>query len=120
MTILDTVQAALAPCVTTGGAWYAVNTRQPPSLAGDGSVAPFIVWQRVVSVDNVTLQGPSNLQNTRLQVDIFAPRISDADAVCTAVEAAMNALGAIPISAQDLYEDVPKLYRILREFSLWA
>lgn len=118
-TLLEDVQAALAACVPTGGAWYGVNTKEPPAKATDGTVAPFIVWQRIVSTDNVCLSGPSNLQNTRVQVDIMAPRISTADGVRDAVDAAMVAIGAIPISSQDLYEEVPKLFRILREFSLW-
>jgi hypothetical protein len=119
MSLLSDIQAALAACVPVGGAWPSVNTQEPPSTAADGSVAPYIVWQRVVSVDNVTLGGPSDLQNTRLQVDVFAPRLVDAEAVRVAVDAAMGGIGAIPLSSQDLYEEVPKLFRIIREFSIW-
>jgi hypothetical protein len=121
-TLIQDVQAALAPCVPTGGAWYCVNMREPPAEDGGGRVAPFIVWQRIASVDNVTLQGPSNLQNTRLQVDIFAPHVEDAESVRVAADAALAAaFGSkiLPLSSQDVYEAPARLVRIIREYSLW-
>jgi hypothetical protein len=118
-TLLEDVAAALDAIVPIGGAWPGMNMLEPPAKAADGTVAPYIVFLRVISVDNVNLQGPSNVQNTRLQVDIFAPRYSDAESTRLAVDAAMDGMRAIPLSCQDVYEDVPKLFRITREFSLW-
>jgi len=117
--LIDDVQAALEALVPTGGAWYGLNMREPPATDGSGNVAPFIVWQRIASVDNVTLQGPSNLQNTRLQVDILAPQVTAAETVREAADAALVALGAIPLSSQDVYEAPARLVRIIREYSIW-
>lgn len=117
--LFEDIQAALVGCAAPGGAWYAVNTSEVAN--GPGTSAPFIVWQRIVSTDNVSLLGPSNLQNTRFQVDVFAPRIADAVALMDTVEAAMLAapISAIPVSSQDLYEEPVKLFRISRDFSAW-
>lgn len=125
-TLLEDLQAALTACVPIGKAWPIVNTSEAPATELVGSetvVAPYIVWQRIVSTDNVNLQGPSNVQNTHLQVDIFAPRLADAEAVREAVDAALLALApttrVISLTSQDLYEESVKLYRIVREFSVW-
>jgi hypothetical protein len=120
MSLIIDVQAILNGCAD-GGAWYGVDSAQPLVLASDGTVAPYIVWQRIVSTDNVTLAGPTNLQNTRIQVDILAPRIGDAENVRQAVDTALQAAGfpVIPLSSQDLYEPAVKLFRIMREYSLW-
>lgn len=122
-TLLEDIEAALASCVPVGGAWPLVNTNEPPLIDGSGQYAPFIVFQRVVSTDNVSLQGPSDVQNTLLQVDIFAPTLSAAETVRVATDAALLALApttrCVPKSSQDLYEAPASLYRILRQYSLW-
>jgi len=120
MSLIQDLQALLEP-IAAGGAFYAFNTTEP--LARDaGGIKPYIVWQRIVSVDNNTLSGPSNVQNTRIQVDIFAPRIADAEAIRVAVDDSLvnSAITVIPQSTQDLYEEPVKLFRIIREYSVWA
>ena len=64
-TLIQDVQALLSGLSPAGGVWYAINTTEPPAY-------PYIVWQRIVSVANVSLGGPSNRQNTRIQIDIVA------------------------------------------------
>ncbi len=120
MSLLTEIQAVLSP-LAAGGSWYASNTTQPLAVGADGQVLPYIVWQRIVSVDNVSLSGPSGLQQTRIQIDIFAPRIMDAEAIRVAMDAALLVAGfpVIPESLQDFYDDAAKLFRVMREFSVW-
>lgn len=120
-TLIEDLQALLAP-LAAGGAWYGINTTEPLALDTNGAVKPFIVWQRVVSTANVTLLGPTDLQNTRVQIDIYAPRIADAAAIEVALEAAMAAssIQNVPLTSQDLYEEPVRLFRVMKDFSVWA
>lgn len=117
-TFLDAVQALLQP-LAPGSAWYGINTTQPLAADANG-LKPFIVWQRVVSADNVNFNGPSSGQFTRIQVDIFAPRIQAAEAIRMDVDAALlGALSTTPLTAQDIYEEPVRLWRISRDYSIW-
>ena len=109
---LNTLLTTLAPA---GGVWALMNTSEP-------AVYPYIVFQRIVSTDNVNMVSPSAIQNTRVQVDIYARKLSDAVTLQKALEAAfMNwAVQNVPISSQDVYEDSVKAFRVIREFSVWA
>lgn len=114
-TLVQDLEAALDP-VAAGGAWYQVNTTEPP-------VFPFIVFTRIVSSTNNNLEGPSDLQNTRVQVDLFTLKASEVESLSDAIDAAMTAQfgnRSIQISSQDLYEDPVKAFRVLREYSVWA
>ena len=114
-TLLQDLQAALNP-VTAGGAWFQINTAEPPTF-------PYIVYSRVVSPTNNTFAGPSDLQNTRVQIDLFSLKASEVESLCLAIDAAMQAQfgsRSIQISDQDLYEDAVKAFRVLRDYSVWA
>ena len=114
-TLIQDLQTALDP-VAAGGAWFQINTTEPP-------VFPFIVFTRIVSATNNTLIGPSDLQNTRVQVDLFTLKASEVEALSAAIDVAMQTQfgsRAIQISDQDLYEDAVKAFRVLREYSVWA
>ena len=114
-TLVQDVQALLATLAPAGGVWYGINTTEPPTY-------PYIVWQRIVSVANVSLAGPSNRQNTRVQIDIISLTIGEASAIETALEALMAGASIVnvPLSSQDTYEDAIKAFRIIKDFSLWA
>ena len=75
------MDAILAP-LATGKAWYGLNTAQPV-------VYPYIVYQRVSSSPNVSLGGPSALQNTRVQIDIYSQRVAEAAAIESQLEATL-------------------------------
>lgn len=106
--------AALDP-LAVGGAWFQINTAEPPTY-------PFIVFTRVVSPQNVNLNGASDLQNTRVQVDLFVRDDSLLETLEDAIDAAIATAfpQSLPISTQDLYEDAAKAYRSLREYSIWG
>ena len=114
-TLTEQLQSTLSP-LAAGGSWYGINTTEPP-------VYPYIIFNRIVSSTNNTLSGPSNLQNTRVQVDVFSLRQSDASAIELAVEQAMTAataFGSIQISQQDTYEAEVKAFRCSADFSVWS
>lgn len=113
-TLVQDLQTLLAPLVA-GGAWYGGNTQEPPTY-------PFITWQRVSSTPNVTLDGQTDQQNTRVQIDIIARTVAEAVAIESALEAAMSAWSVVnvPISSQDTYEDEVRAYRISKDYSIWS
>lgn len=117
--LLEALVPILDP-LATGGAHFSVNDNEPLPRDVNGYVKPYIVFSEVISTDNVSLGGPTGLQNTRLQVDIFAPRALDAHVIRKAVEAALPAaFTTVPLTSQSLYEDAIKLHRVIREFSIW-
>jgi hypothetical protein len=115
MSFIEQLQVVLATLAPAGGVFYGVNTAQPP-------VYPFIVWQRVVSNANAVLQGPTDLQNTRVQVDIYSRSLQQAAQLETALEAAMAAWSVqnVPISSVDVYEEEVRAYRITKDYSIWS
>lgn len=114
MTVLEKAFTALNP-LATGGACVDVNETQP-------APSEFIVFSRVVSVPNVSLGGSSNLQNTRLQVDVYARTRARAVEIDALVLPALEAAGfssVVEIGVQDLYEPDTRLRRVSHDFSIW-
>lgn len=114
-TLIEDMQARLATLAPAGGVFYGFNTTEP-------AVYPYIVWNRVTSTPNVALGGPSDLQNTRVQIDIVARRISEAVALETALEASMAAWSVqnVPLSSMDVFEDEIRAFRVIKDYSVWA
>lgn len=122
-TLIATVQAILNP-LASGGSWYGMNMTEPLALDATGQVKPYTTFLRVIGADNVSMGGPSAMQQTRVQVDYFAPHISDAVALCKAGDAALMAgfalpYACIPLTSQDLFEEPVRLWRISRDYSIW-
>lgn len=113
-TLVEDMQAVLAP-LATGGSWYQVNEQQPATL-------PYIVFSRVTSPANVTMQGPSVLQNTHVQIDIYSRNAGELVNLGNQLEAALLAAPFINIqlSSRDLYEAETKLRRTCYEYSVWS
>lgn len=116
-TLLEQINTELSP-LATGKAWYSVNEAQ---AATNEDPYPFITVQRVGSDPIVTMQGPSELQNTRIQIDIHARSILEADALKRQVEATMAAwtLQNVPLSSVDLFDEVARVHRIVLDYSIW-
>jgi hypothetical protein len=116
MTQDQQIQAVLSAMALAGGAWQQINTTEPP-------IYPYIVWTNVVSTTNNNLQGASDLQNTRLQVDVYSRQASERATVADAAVAAMTAGpfdACIQLSSQDLYESEVRAFRRILEFSVWS
>ena len=109
----ERLQSVLAPCAS-GGAHQ--------DIAVQGVVAPYIVWQIVISPTNNSLSGASDVQNARVQVDAYAATPAARHALALAVLTAMAAatFQNVQISGQNLYEPEVGLHRALLEFSVWA
>lgn len=107
-TLLDTLGAA-------GGVHNMINEDAP-------LVYPFVVFQRVASDANVSLSGPSALQNTRLQIDLYGRTVAQVSALELALETAMAAWAVqnVPLISQDFYDEQAGAYRISKDFSVWS
>lgn len=92
-----------------------VNTAEPPQF-------PFITYQRIISTSNVSLQGQSDVQNTRVQIDIYSLKLTEAFAFESAIEAAFLAwpVQNVALSSQDFYEDALKAFRVSKDYSVWG
>ena len=77
---------------------------------------------RVASTPNVGLGGPSDLQNTRVQIDIHARTMAEIAALQLQVQDVMNAwsLQNVPLSQLDLYEEATRTYRCVMDYSIWS
>lgn len=115
MSFIEELQAVLSALAPAGGVFYGANTAQPP-------VYPFIVWSRVVSNANAVLQGPTDLQNTRVQIDIYSRQLSEAVQLEVALEAVMAAWSVqnVPLSSVDFFEGEVRAYRITKDYSVWS
>lgn len=113
--LLQDIQALLITLAPAGGVFYGLNTTEPPAY-------PYIVWQRIASTANVALGGSSAMQNTRIQVDIMSRTIAEVASIETALEAAFAASSIVnvPISSQDIYEDLVRAFHVMKEYSIWA
>ena len=113
-TLIEDLQALLDP-LAAGGCTYIINTDEPP-------VVPYITFQFIVSTTNNSLAGASDLQNTRVQIDIFAQGPSDMVSISAALESAMAGASFtnVQLSQQDLYEDPVRLFRRMYDYSVWS
>lgn len=114
-TLIQDIQALLETLEPAGGVWHGANTTGEP-------VYPFIVWSRVSSPSNVSLGGPSDLQNTRIQIDLFDRNVGALDTLAKALDAAMAAWSVqnVRISTFDSYEEPVRAFRVSKDFSVWA
>ena len=114
MTLIEQIQALLDP-LAAGGAWYAVNTAEPP-------VYPYIAWQRITSAPNVSLLGPSDVQSTLIQVDVYSRQVGEMDLIGKLVASSFAAwpVQNAPQASQDLYEAPVKAFRISQDFLVWS
>lgn len=100
-----------------------VGNRVYPQAAPDTVVHPYIVYFRVANTEENTLAtngGVGNLENTRLQVDVWSDKYLEAQTIAGQVKAAMKgwATSNIKTLEQDDYEPDTKLHRVILEFSV--
>ena len=113
-TLHEDIQAVLDSAAGAGGAWYGINTQEPPTF-------PFLTWLVVVSSINNTLDGATANQPARIQVDILGERVADVigryGAVLSALEAA--GFGWLQLSYGDGAEPDLGAFRRRVDFSVW-
>lgn len=116
-TLIQQLQAVLDPLLA-GGMSYAINTAE----LNAETVYPYGTFLFVSSIANNTLTGPTDIQNTRVQVDLYATDPATLDAAGKAVLAAMAAapFQNVQLTSQDGYEDQVRVYRRSIDFSVWS
>ncbi|WP_328586136.1 DUF3168 domain-containing protein [Chitinasiproducens palmae] len=93
-----------------------------PDLAKTRAAVPYIVYQAVGGIDETTLSGADQLQNTRMQITVWAADRATASSLMQQIRNAMTAepVRAVPIGAPvSEYEDDTKLYGSRLDFSVW-
>jgi hypothetical protein len=110
--IQEQVFSALAPLV---------SGRVYPNTAPDKPTTPYIVYTRVASTPENTLDDGQSIQQTRLQIDIYDKTYAGVQALAQLVEAALTVapIGAIQLLDQDQYEPEVKLHRVIHDYSIW-
>lgn len=121
---VSTIQAVREVLVADSSIVTLVGQKLFPNAAPQGTAAPFVVLQVVSDVPENTLENTDSLSNSRVQIDCYAERYLDAQAVAAAVDAVMKALSSPDLSAwrevsRDLYEDETQLHRVSADFSVW-
>lgn len=113
-TLVEQVQAILNP-LAAGGSSFGMNFKQPP-------IYPYITFFRVVNATDMTMDGPTDMQSTPVQIDCWSKSVSEVMALAASVQAAMLAglvIGAITV--RDLPPDPEvKVYRVSLDFNCWS
>jgi hypothetical protein len=118
LTLIEQLHSELNT-LASGSSWYSVNDAQASS---NEDPYPFIVVQRVGNEPNNTMDGMSELQNTRIQIDIHARTILQADDIRRQVEEAMEVwtLQNVPLSSLDLFDEAARVHRVVLDYSVWS
>lgn len=116
-TLMQDLQAVLNP-VLAGKAFYAVNTLE----MNENTVFPYLTFLFISSSTNNTLAGATDMQNTRVQVDVYSDSPSGLSAAAAAVLRAMaaSAITNVQLTSQDGYEDQVRVFRRSIDFSVWS
>lgn len=118
-TLIEQLVTAVA-VLATKGTWYSVSEAELSST--DGDRFPFLTVQRVANAPNVGLGGASDLQNTRVQIDIHARHMSEIVSLQQQVQQIMDvwSLQNVPLSQLDLFEEATRTYRCVMDYSIWS
>lgn len=116
-TLVEQIQSVLNP-VVAGGSFYAVNTLE----MNENTVFPYATFLFVSSSTNNTFSGATDLQNTRVQVDVYSDTVQGLLVASAASAAAMSAapFSNVQLTSQDGYEDQVRAYRRSLDFSVWS
>lgn len=113
MTLEEQLFSLLSP-LASGGCW--------PLIAAQGTAAPYITYQSVISTTNNTLRGASDTQNTRMQIKAYASTYVAAKALGKSIDAALAgaAFTNIKLTDQMLPEPDVKLFCAMLDYSIWS
>lgn len=128
---MSTAAAIYAQLSGFAGLTALVGTRIYPVEAPANVTRPYVVFVAISSVRLNHLSGPAEVANPRVQVDAYAARYIDAQAISDQVRAALDGfagtvggvavLSSACIDGRDFYEDAanPPLHRASLDFSVW-
>lgn len=93
-----------------------------PAALPQGVTLPAIRYAVVSDVERLALEGDGP-RNARVQVDCYAKRYGDAQALADAIAGALSAksegLVSLLLSRRDVYEDETGLHGVSLDFSQW-
>jgi len=100
----------------------AVASRVYGAIAAQGTLMPYIVYQRVISqVENI-LDGNGNppINSTRMQIDVWSNSYASAQATAAAVRTLMLGWSKQNVNngEQDLYEQDTRMHRVMMDYSI--
>ena len=98
------------------------TSRVFPDIAPHGTPRPYITYQSVGGRPTATLDGPDELRNSRMQINVWADVRSTADGTMEQVVTALSAgeLNATPLGDPvSAYEEETKLRGSRLDFSIW-
>ena len=113
---------ASAESIVYGALRSLVADRVYPDVAPLGAQRPYITYQAVGGQDVNALGGPADLQNSRMQINVWADSRASAATTMGAAFTAMtaDAVKGIPIGAPvSTFEQDTKLYGSRLDYSLW-
>ena len=98
------------------------GTRVYPVILPQGATFPAVTFSAVGGNPNNTLEGQSNLLNTRVQFDSWGQSPATVKSLADAVEAAIagaSGFTALPMPQIDGFDSEPELFRVIQDFSVF-
>ncbi|MDY6844229.1 MAG: DUF3168 domain-containing protein [Thermodesulfobacteriota bacterium] len=99
-----------------------VSSRIFPVLLPQDAAFPSVTYQRVSGERVYDLDGDSNLENPRIQIDTWSTSYGASKQISGIIRTAMEGsatFDALLLSDMDLYQDDVEIYRISQDFSIW-
>ena len=114
------IEQTVYTALTTGSPLpTAAGLRVYPMLMPQEPAYPALTYQRIANDPIASLDGNSNLDRVRLQIDCWALTYLAAKNLAAEVRAEMATIGALLLLDLDDYESNEKVYRVTMDFSLW-
>ncbi|PVY81059.1 uncharacterized protein DUF3168 [Cupriavidus alkaliphilus] len=97
-----------------------IGVKVYPDVAPSGAERPYVTYQAVGGQDVNDLSGPADLENQRMQINVWSATRAATVATMRSARAALVAAGALPIGApvSDSEQDT-QLYGSRLDFSIW-
>jgi hypothetical protein len=98
-----------------------VGGRMYPNIAPGAVQKPYMVYTRVASQPEVTLNSKQPIQNTRLQIDCFDNSYEGVQTLARQVNKSMEDWETqnVPLLEQDRFDSDANLHRVILDFSIW-
>jgi len=112
MTIEQTIFTALSSLA---------NSRVYPLIAPEKVAMPYIVYTKVASVPENTLDGGATIDLVRMQIDIYESNYSLAKSLADSVRLELEGLSikATMQSEFDFFETDLHIYRVSQDYLIW-
>lgn len=98
-----------------------VGGRMYPNMAPGAVEKPYLVYTRVASQPEITLNSKVPINNDRFQIDCFDNTYSGVQTLAKQVNQAMLdwAIQNVPLLEQDRFDSDANLHRVILDFSVW-